>query len=287
MGIHEESKKLGFDFVKDEPFESYRERFKDHFVMTRKNGIIEVRMHNKGEGAIWGFELHKALPQMFQAVGADRDNEVMILTGTGDYWLREFSKESFTKQESNEDTFRKTNYDLWFLDGLKLQENMLWSIDIPIITVINGPGFHTEFALLADLTICADDARFVDIHWGIGLVPGDASLLVFQQLIGLKRANWASYMVEGVDAKQALEWGLVNEVHSREKLLPRAWEIAGIMMKQDRVVRGLTTQLMRRPWKRLFTDDFAHHFAHELYAANVCRGKHNSDACKEAVDRTK
>lgn len=282
MGIHEESKKLGWDFVRDESFESYQKRFKDYFHMERKDGIIEVRMHTNGAGAVWSFEMHKALGQMFQAVGADRDNEVMILTGTGDHWLLEFSKESFSKQEDSDVVFKNTNYDLWWLDGIKLQENMLWAIDIPVISVINGPGFHTEFGLLADLTICAEDAQFFDVHWGVGLVPGDASLLVFQQLIGLKRANWAAYSVEGISAKQALDWGLVNEVHPREKLLPRAREMAALMMKQDRVVRGLTTQVMRRPWKRVFTDDFAHHFAHELYAANVNRGKHMPGAAVDA-----
>lgn len=276
---------MSFNFVPDEKFESYRERFKDHFFMKRRNGILEVRMHTDGKEAKWGFELHRALPQMFQAVGADRENEVLILTGTGENWLRVFDPESFAKQEHDPEVFRQTNYDLWFLDGTKLQENMLWAIDIPTISVINGPGFHTEFALLADLTICSDDARFVDAHIPLGMVPGDASFLVFQQLIGLKRANFASYFAEPVTAKQALEWGLVNEVHPREKLLSRAWEMAETIMKSERIVRRLTTQIARRPWRRAFQNDFAMHFAHELFAANVARGTHDVTKAAQAVDK--
>ncbi len=276
-------------FVPDVPFAEYQERFKDHFVMTRTDGIIEVRMHSRGETARWSFELHRALPQMFQMVGADRENEVMILTGTGRHWLRELDKESFEAQESDEQVFRETNYDMWYVDGSKLQENMLWSMDIPVITAINGPGFHQEFGLLADFTLCTDDTRFVEPHLLVGLVPGDGLFLTLQQLVGLKRANWAMYMLEGISAQQALEWGLVNEVLPRERLLPRAWEIAEKLMRLDRVVRRLTTQVARRPWRRLFTDDFQMHFAHEMFAANRVfhKGAHASSPVHDLVDKKK
>jgi len=273
-----------FGFPLQESFEAYQERFKDFFSMRRERGILEVKMHTRGDVARWSFEMHKAIPAMLTAVGMDRDNEVLILTGTGDYWLREFDPESFKKQENDETTFRKTNYDLWFLDGIKLQESMIWSVDIPTIAAINGPGFHTEFGLLSDLTICADDASFVDVHKAVGLVPGDGSMLVFQHLLGHKRGNYASMLGIPVNVEQALEWGLVNEVHAREKLLARAWEMAEQLMQSSRIVRNLTAQLARRPWKKVFTQDFHMHFASELYGANVSRGKHDMDAAKRSVD---
>ena len=177
------------NFVEDVQFEEYKERFKEHFVMERRNGIIEVRMHTLGGEAKWSFELHRALPQMFKMVGADRKNEIMILTATGNNWLREFDKESFALREANDEIFRATNYDMQYYDAHKLQENLLWNVDIPTISVVNGPGFHTEFALLCDLTICADDARFVEAHVAAGLAPGDGQYLVFQQQLGLKQGQ--------------------------------------------------------------------------------------------------
>ena len=38
------------------------------------------------------------------------------------------------------------------------------------------------------------------------------------------------YTAESFDAKQALEWGVVNEVHSKDKLIDRAWELVGDKM---------------------------------------------------------
>ena len=137
---------------------------------------------------------------------------------------------------------------------------------VPIISVINGPGFHTEFPLLCDITLCADTAKFFEGHLKVGLVPGDGQFLVFQKLLGLKRANWFMYTAESFDAKQALEWGVINEVHSKDKLLDRAWELAGDIMKVDRVTRRVTAAVARRYWKRIFTDDFSHHVTSEMYA---------------------
>ena len=252
--------------VNDMQLDEYQELFKDFFAFKREKGILEIRMHTDGKEAKWSKELHRALPQIFPIIGADRKNEVIILTGTGDFWLREFNKESWAEIEKDNETFRKENYDWEYLDAHKLCENLLWNIDVPIISVINGPGFHTEFPLLCDITLCADTTKFFEGHLKVGLVPGDGQFLVFQKLLGLKRANWFMYTAESFDAKQALEWGVVNEVHSKDKLIDRAWELAGDMMKLDRVTRRVTAAVARRYWKRIFTDDFSHHVTSEMYA---------------------
>ena len=51
------------------------------------------------------------------------------------------------------------------------------------------------------------------------------------------------FRAEGISAQQALEWGLVNEVLPREKLMARAWELAEDLMKVERVTRRITTAI--------------------------------------------
>lgn len=261
-------------FVPEPAFDEYRERFKHHFVMERTGGVLEVRMHNDGGEAIWSLELHRALTQMFRAVANDRENHILILTGTGDYWFRVLDSESFAQIEHDDDVFRRKSYDMWYRDGMRMVESLLWDVDIPTIAVVNGPGFHTEFALLCDVTICADDARFFEAHLNIGLAPGDGLFLVLQELLGTKRATYAMHTVQRINAPKALEWGLVNEVLPREQLLPRAREIASIMMTRDPFIRHMTTQIVKRRWKRLFTDDLGFHISHEMWGTMVHRGKH-------------
>lgn len=265
-------------FVPHETFESYSDRFAEHFVLDRNDGVLEVRFHTQGDVATWSMELHRALSQLFTTIGADPENEVIILTGTGDFWLKGHDISSFDAVESDPKTFKAENYDKWYLDGTRMQEALLWSIDVPIISIINGPGYHTEFGLMCDLTIAADDARFWDPHFYIGLVPGDGQFLVFQELLGLKRANYTVYVEEnGILANEALNLGLVNEVLPRDQLLPRAREMAAKIMERDRIVRRMTTSIARRPWRRLMTQDFHAHFASEMYAVNVSRVFHDEN----------
>ncbi len=273
-------------FVPDESFEEYRERFKEHFVMERSDdGVLEVRMHTNDGEAIWSSELHRAIGQLFEAVGADRENELMIFTGTGENWLRDSDGESFDAIELDEEVFKRASYEVWWRDGLKLQENLIWDIDIPTIAVINGPGFHTEFALLFDITICSEHTRFMEPHLQLGLAPGDAQFLVFQQLMGLKRANYAMYTIQPIDAEKALEWGMVNEVLPGEQLMPRARELAGTIMETDAIIRKITNHIIKRPWRRLLTDDFQMHFGFEMWGALVHRNRHATTPLHESVDR--
>lgn len=37
----------------------------------------------------WGWELHRAIGQVFRTIGSDPENEVMILTSHGDRWIAE------------------------------------------------------------------------------------------------------------------------------------------------------------------------------------------------------
>src|SRR3954464_15907441 len=49
----------------------------------RRNGILQMTLHTEGQSLRWGFLPHGELPEAFYDVGADRENKVVILTGTG------------------------------------------------------------------------------------------------------------------------------------------------------------------------------------------------------------
>ncbi|WP_199537077.1 hypothetical protein [Spongiactinospora gelatinilytica] len=66
-------------------FVAYAEKYAEYFRMRRRDGIMEVRMQHTGDGpARFGFAVRNALGQTWQKIGNDPDNEVLILTGTGD-----------------------------------------------------------------------------------------------------------------------------------------------------------------------------------------------------------
>ena len=98
----------------------------------------------------------------------------------------------------------------------------------PIIAAINGYCFAggLEIACLADLRIASENAEFgcLERRWNVPLIDGLTQRL--PRIVGLGRAMELILTGKRIDAWEAYRIGLVNEVVPRERLLPRAREIA-------------------------------------------------------------
>ncbi|MER5423479.1 enoyl-CoA hydratase/isomerase family protein [Streptosporangium roseum] len=252
--------------VKPTPFEEYSRKYEEFFVMTRREGIIELRMHTDGGPFRHSWIGHNAWHQAWAEVGNDPENEVLIITGTGERWHTGDPAELWHTPFPQWSTDSQLKM---YGDMVKLLENFVSALDIPTIAAVNGPGTHCEFATACDITLCVEDADFFDPHFLGGGVPGDGMGLTLQHTIGTKRASYYMYTGEPIDGPTALRLGLVNEVLPRERLLPRAWEIAEMMMARPRASRLLTHAIATRPWKRAFLDDLGFHAAHQLWGMAI------------------
>ncbi len=270
-------------FVPTPQLEEYAARFRDYFTFERRaDGVLLVCGHTGGGSIKLSVEDHRALGQMLKTVGADPDNELLILTGTGEEFMMEADEDGFALEEQDLPYWA---YEYAFKDGRINVSALINDLEIPTIGVLNGPGFHTEICLMCDLSICSDDAVIFDLHYDIGSVPGDGIHSCFQELLGVKRAAYALLTGEAIDARKALEYGMVNEIVPRDRLLNRAWQLADHIMSQPRTIRRLTTQIVRRPWRQRITDNLdgafgIQMFGHVAEKANV----HGEGHIKGTVD---
>src|SRR5271167_4569085 len=251
-------------FIPTPKFEEYKERFKDFYKMQRRaDGVILVEAHTNGGPIQLSLENHRSVGQMLKTVGADPDNEIMIFTGSGNEFMMDADPEGF-KLEAEDLAYWA--YEHAYKDGRINVSSLVNDLEIPTIGVINGPGFHTEMCLMCDITICSEDTVIYDLHYDIGSVPGDGIHSCFQELLGVKRAAYALLTGQAIDAKTALEYGMVNEILPREKLLDRAWTLADHIMTQPRTTRRLTTQIVRRPGRQRITNDLDGGFGIQMFA---------------------
>src|SRR5712664_3747051 len=225
-------------------FDSYRDKY-ENVRMKREDGILEVALHTRGGPLVFNGYVHEALVRAFRDIGDDPDNHVVILTGTGNEFCAQISPEGF-------DFFTPAGFDKILREGTKVLENML-DIQVPMIAAINGPvTAHSEYALLCDIVIAAEDAYFQDAaHPAFGIVPGDGLHIVWPEVIGEIRGRYFLLSGQKLSAEQAKEYGAVNEVVPRDALLPRAWELARHLKRQNpltlRYTRlALSTRLRRR-----------------------------------------
>ena len=123
-----------------------------------------------------------------------------------------------------------------------------------MISAVNGPcNIHSEVPLMADIVLASEDAYFQDVsHFPRGQVPGDGQHIIWSLLVGHNRARYFLLTGMKLSAQQAMEWGAVNEVLPKDKLLDRAWEHAYELVKRPPLVLRYTRQLFTQNLKRAF-----------------------------------
>jgi enoyl-CoA hydratase len=103
------------------------------------------------------------------------------------------------------------------------------SVRVPIIAAINGPTFGGGFclALGADIRIGNKDMRFnaTGVNNGLTSTELGASWLL-PRIIGFSRSNEIMLTGRVIEAKEALDIGLVSHITENDNLLPKALEIA-------------------------------------------------------------
>ena len=101
--------------------------------------------------------------------------------------------------------------------------------DRPIIAAVNGAavGYGFEIALLADIRIASETAKFSQMFVKRGLIAGAGSFTALNQLLGPAGAAELFLTGDLVDAQRALALGVVSAVVPQEHLLDEARALAG------------------------------------------------------------
>jgi len=118
----------------------------------------------------------------------------------------------------------------------------------PLIAGINGVavGAGLDMALMCDYRIASETTRLSEGYIRVGLVPGDGGCHFLPRIVGRSRALRLLWTGEFVDAGQALDWGLVDEVHPAPELSARLAEFAALLAGQPPVAVQLIKSAVRR-----------------------------------------
>jgi 2-(1,2-epoxy-1,2-dihydrophenyl)acetyl-CoA isomerase len=105
---------------------------------------------------------------------------------------------------------------------------VLSRIDAPIVAAAHGSvaGGGLGYVYAADLVIAAEDTKFVTAFAALGVSGDGGGTWHLPRLIGPRRAAEAFLRNRPIDAPEALQWGLINEIVPAEKLRDRAEAVA-------------------------------------------------------------
>jgi enoyl-CoA hydratase/carnithine racemase len=228
-------------------FEDYAQKYQT-IRMRREDGILELTLHTEGNSLRWGRLPHAELEEAFHHIARDRENQIVIMTGIGDEFSGPVPEPVANRAYHKMDAVGWGDLG-WESKGLLTN---LLSIDAPMIGVVNGPAArNAELPLMCDMVLAADTASFQDsAHFVGGLVPGDGMHVVMPMLMGLNRGRYFLFTGQVIGAAEAKTMGIVGEVMPRDKLLPRAWELARTVLRQPELNRRYTRTLLTEQLRR-------------------------------------
>ena len=247
-------------------FDTYRDAFPNARLTRKDNGVLEVALHTDGGKLAFNGHTHEQFVDLFHQIGEDRDNRVVILTGTGDAFMDAIAPEGF-------DFFSPQGYDKILREGRKILSNIL-DIEVPMISALNGPVLlHSEYALLTDIILATPETVFQDKpHFDFGIVPGDGVHLLWPHVIGSIRGRYFLLTRQLLDAQTAKEYGVVNEIVPADRLLARAHEIADGIASLPPLTSRYTRMAITQPLRRLIDEGTGYGLALEgISAADVAR----------------
>lgn len=235
-------------------FNDYKNKYENLKLERTDSGILTVTMHTNGGSHIHTGKAHREFPEAFAEIARDRQNEVVIFTGAGDQWI------SHIDFSTVDDITKPAGWYAILTEARQLLYNFL-DISVPVISAVNGPAsIHGEYALMADIILAAEEAYFQDnqhLSVGGGVVPADGVQILYPAAMGEVRGHYFLLTMQKLSAEAALQIGMINEVHPREKLLARAHQLAEQLLRLDPYTRRYTRLMFTRKLKQRVVSELA------------------------------
>jgi enoyl-CoA hydratase/carnithine racemase len=207
-------------------------------------GVLLAEFHTNGGPFTFTAQDHTEFVDAFYRIAQDRANKIVILTGSGGHFIPGIDFSTFGNV---------ADAGVWSQvhdEGVQILENLA-NIRVPVIAAIEGRAHvHSEYALLANMIVAAEDATFHDVpHFAGGIVPGDGIFTTWSYRAGAGRAEAFLLNPQPLTARKAQEWGVVAEVVPNGKAVSRARELADLYLKAPEVTRRNTRMHFIQPIK--------------------------------------
>jgi enoyl-CoA hydratase len=203
--------------------------------------------------------MHSQLARVWADVSLDEQTRVAVVTGAG----RAFSAggDLAMVQRMIGDHDRVTRM---LTEMSDLVYNMV-NCQKPIVSAINGVavGAGLVVALLADISICANEARLGDGHLRLGVAAGDHAAIIWPLLCGMAKARYYLLTGEMVDGAEAERIGLVSKALPREEVLEEALRVAQGLATGPQLAIQLTKRALNG-WLRTAGPIFDQSAAYEM-----------------------
>ncbi|MEM9901086.1 MAG: enoyl-CoA hydratase-related protein [Pseudomonadota bacterium] len=219
----------------------------DVVQLTMDSGLAVVELNEPERRNALTAEVKAGLLDISERLAHDRALRAVVLTGAGGVFCaggdlkKMLERHAAGEAAGAEDQLaRMGDTHRWFRNFRDLP--------VPVISAVDGPAFGAGFglALLGDIVLASDRAKFSASFATVGVVPDAGLMWSLPRIVGLQRARELFYTARTLSAEEALSLGIALEVHPAEALLPRALDIARQMTQASPLAFRLTKEITAR-----------------------------------------
>ncbi|MBW1894138.1 MAG: crotonase/enoyl-CoA hydratase family protein [Deltaproteobacteria bacterium] len=194
----------------------------DHGIAVLRLDMPETR------NAITGAEAIAEIEDVCLKVNKNLDIKVLIITGTDPAFS---SGGNIKDMKAKKGMFRGTPAGIMESYRRNVQRIPLavHGVEVPAIAAVNGPaiGAGCDLALMCDIRVASESAKFGETFLNVGLIPGDGGAYFLPRAVGMAKACELTFTGDVIDAGEALRIGLVNYVTPHDNLMNKSMELAG------------------------------------------------------------
>ena len=203
-----------------------------------KDGIAGIFLNRPDKSNALGTELLEALLFKLKEIDASPGLRVVVLAGYGKSFCggADIHELAGLKKASAGKFVRRIHQ---CCDAIR-------HLPVPVVARLHGAviGAGLELAAACDLRIAAEGTRFAMPEVRLG-IPSVVEAALLPRLVGAGRAAWLVLTGEAIDAKTALDWGLVQELAPLAALDERIGALLESLVAADREALASQKALLR------------------------------------------
>jgi enoyl-CoA hydratase len=225
----------------------------------RDNGVLLITMDRPEKYNATDEQMHGELARVWADVSADPDTRVAVLTGAGRAFSAGGDLAMVKRMAGDHDRVAHMLSEM-----SDLVYNMI-NCEKPIVSAINGVavGAGTVVGLMADISICALDAKLGDGHVKLGVAAGDHAAILWPLLAGMAKARYYLLTGEMVTGEEAERLGMVSKALPREEVLDEALRVADTLATGSQLAIRWTKRALNN-WLKMAGPIFDQSAAYEM-----------------------
>ncbi|MFC1925614.1 enoyl-CoA hydratase/isomerase family protein [Chloroflexota bacterium] len=207
-------------------------------ILEKEGGVVTLTFNRPEKRNALNMGMRAELIHALGELNKDDDVRVLILTGIGDKAfcagadMQWFGPGGAAPEPTRSDfTERKA----WYVPLFR-------QLRIPTIAAVNGfaVGIGLSFAMICDIRIASDNAKFICGWIRRGLTPDGGAVYLLPQLVGVEKALEMFYTGDTLEAQEAYRVGLVSKVVAPDELMKSAKELAAKIAAGPPIAMELT-----------------------------------------------